>query len=588
MRGRGFWARLMTGAVVVAPLALMAATAPATAAGESETYLSYVSAPGDYIGQGRSGTLAAPTQFRISGTAGSVTVSADTGTEWWDVTLAAPTGQQLTTGSYENATRAPFNSTSGGLSVTSTGRGCNQVKGRFTIFAISADTGGRITSLDATLTQFCDNSTGSLTATVKYAAPYVITPVLTSSNPSVVADQPVTLTARTSPGTAGGVVFYDAATPIGQGSFDTNGTARLTTDRLSPGTHSLYAKVGTATSARLLQEVAVPDTSLWFGSEAGDYIGQGALASYLPPTATLAARGTADYATISVDSPETGQWWTLDVAAPPGETLQPGFYTGAVRAPFRGTGQPGLSFSGTGRGCNTLTGTFTVHSIATDSAGAITSLDVTFRQYCDNAVAGLTGRARFHTVAPDPRVASTTTLTGGSTSDAGVALTATVNGGTAVPTGLVTFREGQTTLGTAELDGSGRASLLVPGLARGSHTLSADYAGSTALLPSSGATTVDVPGIATTTTMSVAKTAKTSKPTSVAVTVTAGSGPRPGGTVRLYDGVEPVGTTATLVDGKATIVWTPVAKGNHALTVNYLGSSTHAESVSPVTVVKVT
>ena len=588
MGGRGIWARLVTAAIVAAPFAVVAVTTPAAAATESETYLSYVSMPGDYIGQGRSATLAAPTQFTIRGTAGSVTVSADTGSEWWDVTLAAPTGQQLTTGSYENATRAPFNSTSGGLSVTSTGRGCNEVKGRFTIYAISADTAGRITSLDATLTQFCDDSTGSLSATVKYAAPYVITPVLTSSNPSVVADQPVTLTARTSPGTAAGVVFYDGTTPLGQGSFDANGTARLTTSQLTPGTHSLYAKVGTASSARLLQEVAVPDTSLWFGSAAGDYIGQGASASYLPATATFDARGTAGYATISVDSPGTGQWWTLDVAAPPGETLQVGSYTGAVRAPFRGAGQPGLSFGGTGRGCNTLTGDFTVNSIATDPAGAITSLDVTFRQFCDNAAAAITGRARFHTVAPDPRAASTTSLTGGVTSDGGVALTATVSGGTAVPAGQVTFREGSTTLGTAALDGSGKAYLLVPGLPRGSHTLTADYAGSTSLLPSSGATTVVVPGVATTTSISVAKTVKTGKPLPVMVTVTAASGPRPTGTVRLYDGAEAVGTAATLADGRATIVWTPVTRGNHSLTVRYLGSSTHAESVSAATVVKAT
>ncbi|GAA2162547.1 hypothetical protein GCM10009845_14450 [Pedococcus bigeumensis] len=587
MGGRGIWTRLVTATIVVAPLALVAVTGPATAATESETYLSYVSAPGDYVGQGRSGTLAAPTPFRISGTAGSVTVSADTGSEWWDVTLAAPTGQQLTTGSYENATRAPFNSTYGGLSVTSTGRGCNSVKGRFTIFAISADTAGRITSLDATLTQFCDNSTGSLSATVKYAAPYVITPVLTSANPSVVADQPVTLTARTSPGTASGVVFYDATTPIGQASFDANGTARLTTSRLTPGTHSLTARVGTATSAPLLQEVAVPDTSLWFGSLAGDYIGQGASASYVPTTATLTARGTAGYASISVDSPSTEQWWTLDVAAAPGETLQVGTYTGAVRAPFRGAGQPGLSFSGTGRGCNALTGDFTVNSIGTDAAGTVTSLDVTFRQYCDGASAAMSGRARFHTAPADPRAVSTTALSGSATSDGSVTLTATVQGGTAVPTGPVTFREGSSTLGTAALDTRGVASLVVPGLARGSHTLGADYGGSTTVQPSSGSTTVVVPGIATTTSLTVAKTVKTGKPVSVSVTVAAASGPRPTGTVRLYDGLDALGT-ATLVDGRASIVWTPVAKGNHTLTVRYLGSSTHLESVSPGTVVKAT
>ena len=138
---------------------------------------------------------------------------------------------------------------------------------------------GRITSLDATLTQFCDSSTGGLSATVKYTAPYVVPVVLTSSTPSAVADQPVTLTARSAPGMAGGVVFYDGTTPIGQASFDAAGLGRMTTSELVPGTHALYARVGTTTSARLTQVISAAETSLWFGSEAGDYIGQGAMAS---------------------------------------------------------------------------------------------------------------------------------------------------------------------------------------------------------------------------------------------------------------------------------------------------------------------
>jgi hypothetical protein len=55
--------------------------------------------------------------------------------------------------------------------------------------------------------------------------------------------------------------------------------------------------------------------------------------------------------------------------------------------------------------------------------------------------------------------------------------------------------------------------------------------------------------------------------------------------VRLYDGVEPVGTAATLSGGKATIVWTPVAKGS--LTVRYAGDSQHAASQSAAVVVRV-
>jgi hypothetical protein len=57
--------------------------------------------------------------------------------------------------------------------------------------------------------------------------------------------------------------------------------------------------------------------------------------------------------------------------------------------------------------------------------------------------------------------------------------------------------------------------------------------------------------------------------------------------VGLYDGVEPVGT-ATLVGGKATISWTPVAKGTRSLTVRYLGDLTHLASTSPAVLVKVT
>ena len=90
---------------------------------------------------------------------------------------------------------------------------------------------------------------------------------------------------------------------------------------------------------------------MWFSSDNGDYIGQGATASYVPPTATVTARGDAGYASLSVDDSSSGDWWTADFAAPPGETLVPGTYTGAVRALPR-AGQPGLSVSGSGRGCN--------------------------------------------------------------------------------------------------------------------------------------------------------------------------------------------------------------------------------------------
>jgi hypothetical protein len=586
MGARGFWAKVLGAALVAAPLAAVATTSSATAATTGVTSFSYTSQPGDYIGQGRSGTLSDPSQFRISGTAGLVTVGIDTGSEWWSVGFAAPRGQQLTTGTYENVTRAGFNTTYGGLDVSSTGRGCNEVKGRFTVHAISADPAGRITSLDATLTQFCDASTGGLTATVRYAAPAAAALVLTSSNPSTVADQPVTLTARVSPGT-GAVSFVNGSTVIGQATADASGLARFTTSRLAAGTHMLTAKQTTTTSAPVTQVVAPAEPSLWFASQYGDYVGQGATASYVPPTSTVVLSGTAAYATVSVDGPTSDGWWDLDVAAPPGETLRVGTYSGAVRAPFREAGQPGLSFSGSGRGCNTLAGSFTVNQVATNPDGSLAALDVAFTQYCEGGATSLTGRARVG-VAP-AQVASSTVLTGGTTFDGSIGLTATVSGPSGIPTGQVTFTEGDTTLGTADVGGDGRAFFIAQGLPVGTHTITASYGGSSVYLPSSASLTfVPLGGVATTTTFTAPKTAKVGRVTSIPVTVTSAPGtPGATGQVGLYDGVEPV-ATATLVGGKATIAWTPGAKGTRSLTVRYLGDVTHLTSTSPAVLVKVT
>ncbi len=53
MRARALWGRVVVGAVLAAPLAAVAASAPARAMAETETYFSYASQPGDYIGQGQ-------------------------------------------------------------------------------------------------------------------------------------------------------------------------------------------------------------------------------------------------------------------------------------------------------------------------------------------------------------------------------------------------------------------------------------------------------------------------------------------------------------------------------------------------------
>ena len=247
----------------------------------------------------------------------------------------------------------------------------------------------------------------------------------------------------------------------------------------------------------------------------------------------------------------------------------------------------GLDFSGSGRGCNTVAGTFTVNQIATNPDGSIAvprrGVHPVLRGGYDVALRPGPGRR-----GPDPHGVHDRRSLQAPPADGKVGLTATVAAPTGTPSGQVTFREGDTTLGSAAVGGDGKAYLVVPGLARGSHTLTADYAGSADHLPSTGSATVVLPGIATTTTMTAPRSAKVGKPLSVTATVSSTPGAAPAtGQVGLYDGVEPVGT-ATLVGSRATITWSPAAKGTHSLTVRYLGDATHAASVSSAVAVKVT
>jgi len=92
--------------------------------------------------------------------------------------------------------------------------------------------------------------------------------------------------------------------------------------------------------------------------------------------------------------------------------LQPGYYPGLQRYPFNNPVTGGLSWSGDGRGCNTLTGWFVVDSI-TYAAGALAAVDLRFEQHCEGGTAALHGK--IHWAAGD-----TTTPPGPQTPPAGL------------------------------------------------------------------------------------------------------------------------------------------------------------------------
>src|SRR4051812_33199736 len=86
----------------------------------------------------------------------------------------------------------------------------------------------------------------------------------------------------------------------------------------------------------------------------GDYIGGGTQREFDDGNADIYVTGNAGYLTVHVSGGTAGDSYSMDFAAPPGQSLAAtGIYTDAQRAPFREAGHPGIDISGSGRGCNT-------------------------------------------------------------------------------------------------------------------------------------------------------------------------------------------------------------------------------------------
>lgn len=142
------------------------------------------------------------------------------------------------------------------------------------------------------------------------------------------------------------------------------------------------------------------DWSLTMTSDSGDYIGQGHPWSHGPPGDTLHAGGTRQHVGFSITTtdPDNGGrygWWTTDFAAPPGQDLVAGTTYQATRYPFN-DGNAGFDHSGMGRGCNTLTATYTIQELAFDPDGTLRTFRATFEQHCEGGSPALRGTWVFH------------------------------------------------------------------------------------------------------------------------------------------------------------------------------------------------
>jgi hypothetical protein len=150
---------LKRAAVVAAIFAFALVPAPALAAGSASIVM--FSEPGDYIGLGgprlyHSGN----SQIEVTGNAGDLTVWQYKETypqEWFDLQFAAPSGDILKPGIYEDAQRAPFREPGRpGIQIFGTGRGC-ETRGWFEVKELQVGHGGIPERLWIVFEQYCDS-----------------------------------------------------------------------------------------------------------------------------------------------------------------------------------------------------------------------------------------------------------------------------------------------------------------------------------------------------------------------------------------------------------------------------------------------
>ena len=411
---------------VAAAFGLVAATAWAQ---PSKLYLK--SQVGDYIGGGQTVTYtdADGTFSAFGGGTDHVAVSFQTPGvgHWWTLDFGAIKGQTVGPGMYEGSTRYPFQSpTHSGLDVSGDGRGCNTLTGRFVVLEASFDLSGKVLTFAADFEQHCEGGMPALYGALRFHSSLAVVPRISIGAAAVVegpAGAPMTFTISLSqPAAVGASVAFATADGTALAGSDYVATSRGVA--LLPGQTSVQVTIPTLNdhagegeqqfSVNLANPKGAPiafgqatgrivdgdglQTFMILDSQTGDYIGLGQKQTLTVLDGAFGSSVTNNAVEVRFES---DTWWDASFAAPGHAVLLPGTYEAATRYPFEATSAPGLSLSGDGRGCNSLTGRFVVHEAVYDLSGNIASFAADFEQHCETPTApALYGAIRFNTTFP--------------------------------------------------------------------------------------------------------------------------------------------------------------------------------------------
>ncbi len=253
-------------------------------------------------------------------------------------------------------------------------------------------------------------------------------------------------------------------------------------------------------------------------------------------------------------------------------TVSGGTATGTVTFKDGGTNIGSGSLSGNVATFTTTSLSLGDHSITAVYAG-------------DGNITGSTSAPVIQTVNRGATTTSVGSSPNPSTSGQSVTFTATVSANSpaaGVPTGMVTFYDGATLLGTGSLSG-GTATYSTASVSIGSHSITAVYAGDvnfTTSTSSSLSQTVNQGGTSTSLGSSATPSAFGQSVTFIAtVTATSPASGTPGGSVTFKDGAATLGSGA-VSGGTATFSTSSLAVGGHSITAVYAGDVNFTTSTS--------
>jgi len=307
-------------------------SAPSGALPASGNYVYLQSESGDFVGAGRTYTYSKANALIKVWNNSALTLNASLqGNENWTGSFMLPSAAgTLQAGYFKDLVRIiSATPAGGGLDWNGAGRGCNTLTGWVVIDNVAL-TGGVVTALDLRFEQHCEGGSPALHGQIHW-------------------------------------------TKADADSSQVAGPAAIPADLWRPVASTLPA-----TGNYLYMENPA--------SAAGPL----AFVTYTPANAvfTLSESG----AHLGLTAVTGNSHWALDFQGMQGLTqLAVGYYAGLQRYPFHNPVLGGLSISGNGGGCNTLTGWFAVDK-ASYSGTALSAVDLRFEQFCDGSTVPLRGQ----------------------------------------------------------------------------------------------------------------------------------------------------------------------------------------------------